>query len=151
MEEKVNPVQGNGTRKARIGRLAVASLPLIASATLLSAGPASADGNSCSFAPNGYVCLNVYGTDRYVHDVKVIRTLPSAQGICKYQARYYYTSSAGTRLDSRWGVYHAGCTPLRVEISFNLAKTYSANGYACGEFYEDDDLQGTSCVHVYVD
>jgi len=137
-----------GARLTRTTRAAIATIAAAAVATTAALGAAvpdaSADANSCAFAPLGYTCNNTYGRGLHVDQVDVVRSKASWDGICAYSASVEVRGPDGAMLFSeRTGIVRDGeCVVGRAYITIPVNRDFPANSKLSTRFFEKDEQQG---------
>ncbi|GID30473.1 hypothetical protein [Paractinoplanes brasiliensis] len=105
--------------------------------------PAMASADSCTGAPNGYVCVYVQGEGAFIDTITVSRgSINIPMGICNWRADAWIDDNTGRQIKFLRYDY-AGCNYGRAWVDFPLNHAWVGCGsrvYAA--FYEDGKRQG---------
>jgi hypothetical protein len=132
---------------ARATLIAAFAVLLAVFSTLGNSSQASAaaeNASGCTAAPNGYVCIYVWGSADYVNQVRAVRGKASGSLICNWQAAMFVNDSAGRRLETRWSPVQHRCDVGRAWFDFYPRKIYPDHSRVCVSWYEDGVKQGGS-------
>lgn len=126
-------------RSGLIGAAVVLAAPLIG----LGAPAAHADANSCSPAPYGVICIQVYGRSIRVDSVEAIRDKADFGGICAYSAAVDVHEGPTNLYHQETGIVRNGeCVAGRAYVSFPIGRDFPHGSVICTRFFEGGVQQG---------
>jgi len=79
------------------------------------------------------VCVQVYGQQRFVSQVEVIRY---QSNLCDYQGRMVVFNASGSKIDDRWSNFHSGCSHGAGWFDWYPNVYYPNNSRVCGYWYQ---------------
>lgn len=138
------------TRLRKLGIVSIMTTIVVIGGLGLKATPARADAGSCTGAPNGYVCANVYGSGTWVDHGWIMdnRLNPAASWICNYQARFTaWYPAGGSR--TWYSPYHSGCSYAGAWFNVGIYSNLPNQTLLCGYWMEDGSTKASLCYRVH--